>query len=298
VASGARGIPWVADFRDPWTGVEKTADDSRLLGAASRRMERRIVERARYVTVADDPIQVAGLPEDDDRRVVIYNGVDETDLPNEEETGTHVGDVFSLTHVGSLYAQRDAAPVFGAISRLVTSGRLHRDAIEVKLAGNVWLGNLQMSSLPYQVTTVGYVPHREAIREMGSASALLFFQPEGYPTSSGKIFEYLVAGRPILCVAQRSNLASRLVEEFDAGVVVEPGDPPAIEDAIATLHARWAAGSLSIAPSVRERVLARFSRRSLTGRLDAVLTDAAATGGPMGYSRWCMSKAVSARSAR
>jgi hypothetical protein len=80
--------------------------------------------------------------------------------------------------------------------------------------------------------------------------------------------------------------------------VVEPSDAPAIEDAIATLHARWAAGSLTVAPSVRERALARFSRRSLTGRLDAVLSDAAATGGPIGYGRCRMSEAALSRSSR
>ena len=126
------------------------------------------------------------------------------------------------------------------------------------------------------MTTVGYVPHGESIREMRSAGALLFFQPDGYPTSSGKIFEYLVAGRPILCVANRSNLASRLVEEFEAGVVVEPGDASAIEDAICSLHGRWAEGSLAISPKVRDRALERFSRRSLTRKLDEVLTEAAA----------------------
>jgi glycosyltransferase involved in cell wall biosynthesis len=109
VVSGSRGIPWVADFRDPWAQDKSRDDVSTFLSAASARMERGVVERARYVTVADDPIQVAGLPQDDDRRVVIYNGVDETDLLDKEETVTPTGDVFSLTHVGSLYEQRDAA---------------------------------------------------------------------------------------------------------------------------------------------------------------------------------------------
>lgn len=277
VISKVRGIPWVADFRDPWTQVEGQ-EDPRLLAAANRRMERSIVTHARYVTVADDPIQLAGLPAEDDRRVVIYNGVDEADLQDTDGPVTPTGETFSLTHVGSLYGRRDAAPVFEAIGRLVNAGRLSTSDIEVRLVGNVWLDAQRPNSLPYDVTTVGYVPHGESIREMRSAGALLFFQPEGYPTSSGKIFEYLVAGRPILCVANRSNLASRLVEEFEAGVVVDPGDASAIEGAICSLHARWTEGSLAISPTVRDRALERFSRRSLTRKLDEVLTEAAARG--------------------
>ena len=168
--------------------------------------------------------------------------------------------------------------MFETIARVVNTGRLGPSDIEVRLVGNVWLGADPTSSLPYRVTTVGYVPHGEAIQEMRSAGALVFFQPDDYEGSSGKIFEYLVAGRPILCVANRSNLASRLVEEFDAGVVVEPGDALGIEESICALHTRWAEGSLSISPRVRDRALERFSRRSLTRRLDEVLT-AAVVGG-------------------
>jgi glycosyltransferase involved in cell wall biosynthesis len=274
VISRARGIPWVADFRDPWTQVENP-EEPRLLAAANRRLERSIVTHARYVTLADDPIQLIGLTAEDDRRVVIYNGVDEADLPDGDGPPAAAAHAFTLTHVGSLYGRRDAAPVFEAIGRVVGAGRLNSADIEVRLVGNVWLGGKRPSSRPYQVTIVGYVPHHESIREMRAAGTLLFFQPDGYPTSSGKIFEYLVAGRPILCVANRSNLASRLVEELEAGVVVEPGDASGIEDAICALHARWTEGSLALSPRVRERALERFSRRSLTHKLDAVLTDAA-----------------------
>ena len=148
VISKVRGIPWVADFRDPWTQVEGQ-EDPRLLAAANRRMERSIVTHARYVTVADDPIQLAGLPAEDDRRVVIYNGVDEADLQDTDGPVTPIGDTFSLTHVGSLYGRRDAAPVFEAIGRLVNAGRLSTSDIEVRLVGNVWLDAQRPNSLPY-----------------------------------------------------------------------------------------------------------------------------------------------------
>ena len=177
--SVARGIPWVADFRDPWTQGQNQ-EDPRLLAAANRRMERSIVTHARYVTVVDDPIQLAGLPPDDDRRVVIYNGVDEADLEDGDAPVAHDADRFTLTHVGSLYGRRDAAPVFETIARVVNTGRLGPSDIEVRLVGNVWLGADPTSSLPYRVTTVGYVPHGEAIQEMRSAGALVFFQPDDY----------------------------------------------------------------------------------------------------------------------
>jgi glycosyltransferase involved in cell wall biosynthesis len=217
----SRGIPWVADFRDPWTQVDHANGGPWLLTAVSARTEHGIMRHPVYVTVADDPVRVAGVPADDERRVVIHNGVDEADFPIDDDGEDVRSEAFSLTHVGSLYGHRDAAPVFAAIERMVASRRLDPATIEVRLVGNVWLGENPLSSARYPVKIIGYVPHDEAIREMRSTSVLLFYQPNDYPGSSGKIFEYLVAGRPILCVAQRNNLAVRLVEEFDAGVVVE-----------------------------------------------------------------------------
>ncbi len=92
---------------------------------------------------------------------------------------------------------------------------------------------------------------------MRRATALLFYLPPGYPGPSGKIFEYLLSGRPILCVAWRKSLAYRLVQELGAGVVAEPDDPESIDRALAELYGRWhdgASGSVQRCGSVPWRV--------------------------------------------
>jgi glycosyltransferase involved in cell wall biosynthesis len=267
------GIPWVADFRDPWTHGSH-CDPSRLLTRVNRRAERWLVREADRITVVDDSLELEGLDADDPRRVVIHNGVDEADIDSEPEPDPPATDRFSLTHVGSLYGSRDAAPVFAAIRRLIERREIDPHRFEVPLVGNVWMGDRPIGGNGVPVRTVGYVDHRRAVGEMRRATALLFYQPPDYPTSSGKIFEYLLSGRPILCVAGRENLAYRLVEEMGAGAVAEPGDPGSIDRALADLYRNWRDGALGIGPEVRERTLARFSRRVLTGELANVLEGA------------------------
>jgi glycosyltransferase involved in cell wall biosynthesis len=82
-----------------------------------------------------------------------------------------------------------------------------------------------------------------------------------------------VSGRPILCVARPDNLAYQLVDEWGAGAVAAPDDPAGIEDAIVRLYDRWLDGTLEVPARVRERTIARFSRRRLTERLARVLDE-------------------------
>ncbi len=69
----------MADFRDAWTH-NPHADPSRLVTRLNRRAEQRLVRQADRVTVVDDSLELEGLDTDDPRRVVIHNGVDETDF--------------------------------------------------------------------------------------------------------------------------------------------------------------------------------------------------------------------------
>jgi glycosyltransferase involved in cell wall biosynthesis len=111
---------------------------------------------------------------------------------------------------------------------------------------------------------------------MLSATALLLHRPSVTRASSGKVFEYLVTRRPVLCVAARDNLAYRLVEDLGAGPCVEPEDAEGIERAITDLVADWRSGALGVDERVRDETLQRFSRRALAEQLGDVLRAAIA----------------------
>ncbi len=141
--------------------------------------------------------------------------------------------------------------VFAAIRELLARGTIDRDRFELRIVGHVDLPRGGLDSLP--VTFVDYVNHERAIAEMTGASALLFYQPPQLPGVVGKIYEYLGAGRPVLCVADPQNLAYRLVDELGAGVCADAGDLPAISRAIERLVGDWADGRETIDPGARRR---------------------------------------------
>jgi glycosyltransferase involved in cell wall biosynthesis len=265
------GLPWVADFRDPWT-LESGPEGSpyRPPRSAQAALERRVVAEASYLTVACDSIELLDLRSTDPRRVLITNGVDPDDLVG-GAASEPVPERFRLSYVGSLYGERDGAPVWAALRDLVARGSVDPERFELRIVGNAQLDRSKLDSIPVPVTMTGHVDHQQAVREIRSASALLFSQPRSYRGSSGKIYEYLASGRPILCVAGPENLAFRLVEELGAGECADAGDPEQVRRALASVFASWERGTLNMDPAVRQEALRRFSRRKLAGDLAAVL---------------------------
>ncbi|MGN6868512.1 MAG: hypothetical protein ACTHMY_08920 [Solirubrobacteraceae bacterium] len=270
------GLPWVADFRDEFSANPHAEGRTSWIDRVNRLTERRVIADAAGVVTVADYFVIEEAPLGSPRRVTVVNGVDAADLA-EPSVAPDPGR-FRLSFVGTLYGDRDLAPVASSLRRLAAAGTIDPARCELRIVGSMWLPAAPDAG-PVAVIETGYVDHATALREMGSATVLLFYAPTSSPAPSGKIFEYLASERPILCVARRDNLASRLVEEWSAGRAAEPDAPQDIDAAIAALYRRWEAGDLPAPVGTRGRVLERYSRRTLTGELAAAL-DAAIEAGP------------------
>jgi glycosyltransferase involved in cell wall biosynthesis len=271
LVSRLTGIPWVADFRDEWAANPHLADQPRVLAALAERAERKITARAKRVVVVADYFRLAGLPAGDPRRIEIVNGIDGSDLPS-DSSGPPAGR-FVLSFVGSLYDSRDPRPVLRLLADLAERSAIDPEQLEVRIVGSIWIPAFAAPA-GIRVESTGYVPHAQAVAEMCAATALLFYVPPGSLAPSGKLFEYLGSGRPLLCLAHPDNLASRLVREWNAGVVADPDDESAIEQAILTLWQRWQADALPDQALVRARALEHYSRQANAALLADVLNEA------------------------
>ena len=271
------GVPWVADFRDPWANYAFHNGRPPGFAAADRTAERTVTRHARQVVVSAEFARIEGTEPGDPKRTFIPNGVDPDDVP--DDLPGPDGARFRLAFVGSLYRSIDCAPILAALRRLAERGVIHPGELEFRVVGNVGVPDLDAGSL--DVVRTGYVNHSRAVREMAAADALVCYVPSAAPQNTpGKIYEYLATGRPVLCVTAAANYAYRLVDELGAGACAEPHEHHRIEAAIEDMFLRWKAGPL--APTgARGPVLARFSRPGLTRRLAAVLDSAAAAAAPL-----------------
>ncbi len=233
LALGRRRPAWVADFRDGWCfqplrepfplGVQRSAD---------HRIERRVATSADVLTAATAPIADDLRERFGARALHVPNGFDpeaDTDgsLPPEYDPSRP-----TLVHTGPLLGPRgrDPRPLLTALGRLrdqhpdlqlLVAGRSEFD--EIGLLAEVGLGDA--------VRHLGYLPRAQALALQRAARALVLLTSDATCEATGKLYEYLASGRPIVALAA-GNEAARIVSETGSGVAVSPHDDEAITDVL------------------------------------------------------------------
>jgi glycosyltransferase involved in cell wall biosynthesis len=241
------GAAWVADFRDGWsfephrpgfpTGLQRRLD---------RWMERHVAGRADRVVAATSPIA-------DDFRgalgieaVHIANGFDPlryADLPPPQIPALDE-DAVVLAHTGTLAGinNRDPSGLFAAMRRLRDEDPQQARRLRLLLAGRLDTEDIRLvqhSGLSDEVIRVGELSHAESIALQRSADALVLITSAGGSELTGKLFEYLSAGRPIIALA--GSAVAEVVRSTGTGVAVRADDV----DAITTQLRRLLAGELA-----------------------------------------------------
>ncbi|MBL7965020.1 MAG: glycosyltransferase family 4 protein [Flavobacteriales bacterium] len=210
------GLPWLADFRDPWTNID-FYHQLRLTRWADRRhraLERGVLHEADATvavgwTLAEE-LRVLGA-----RRVeVITNGFDRADLP---EPPAPVDETFSLVHVGSMNAARDVPLVWNGLAELVRADEEVARRLVIRFVGAVdhqVLQSIEQAGLAKHVERIGTVDHARAMCEIQRARVLLLSlndAPNAKGILTSKLFEYLATGRPILAVGPADGDAARVL---------------------------------------------------------------------------------------
>jgi len=238
---GRRRPAWVADFRDGWTFQPlgepwPTAAQRRL----DRRLEREVATRAERVIGATRPIA-----EDLERRLGaragwVSNGWDplsEPDVAASAQLGPPDERFVRLVHTGTLSGAwgRDPRALLRALRSVndATDGR----RVQLVLAGRLTSGErtlLDGAQLGDCLRHVGLLDRGAAVALQRSADGLLLLTSTNSSEATGKLFEYLAAGRPIIALAQGSE-AGRIVAATGSGMVVAPSDSAAIAAALRAL---------------------------------------------------------------
>jgi glycosyltransferase involved in cell wall biosynthesis len=240
-------LPWIADFRDEWTGNPYLAGayPTRHHLEASRRWERRVLEEATRVTCVSAPwldgLRAVVPQLDREKFWVLPNGYDGEHFPSPLPA---VPERFRIVYTGMFYGHRSATPFLDGLQRALAGGGIDRDDVEVLFVGHTGFGELLPAAVRSVVKIVEHRPHFEAIETMRSAAVLLLVVPRagGPGNHTGKLFPYLAAGRPILALAPEPNVAADLIRKSRSGIVVAPDDPAAIAAGIERLYREWKSG--------------------------------------------------------
>ena len=277
------GLPWVADFRDPWVGNPSLKLPTAWHRRRIEHWERHVVTAADRVTVVSDPMAQTlrdAYPELDARHfLTLPNGYDRDDFARATPLGADPGRM-TIVYNGSFYGQRTSLPFLLALQAVLDQGQIPRQAVRVRFVGNVGqvtADQVQALDLSDVAELTGYVSHRESIGYILGADVLLLVIAPGPGSEgvlTGKIFEYLAASKPILALVPPSAAAD-LVRESRSGVVVDPEDVPAIAAQLVALFHQWQRDEL--ADQSDPLVVTRFDRQRLAAMLAEALDEIASS---------------------
>lgn len=208
IVAALRGLPWIADYRDPWTG-NQYAGWGPLQRRLQRTLEGLLLRRANRITTISPPI-AALLGSIHERHVnVIPNGADPGDWDDLENC---VPERFSLCYTGSMYdGHRTPQLLFEALAALRAAGDPAGDATVDCYGPNS--DHVRTLARDYGIDSIvrqyGTVPRREALAAQRRASDLVILLNMDELTShelGSKIFEYAGAERPVIAFGPRNSV--------------------------------------------------------------------------------------------
>ncbi|MFV0391274.1 MAG: glycosyltransferase family 4 protein [Paludibacteraceae bacterium] len=272
------GIPWLADFRDPWTNIDfyRELNLTWIADKVHHKLEKSVLQNADVVvgvtpTCCNELARIAGK-----EVALVHNGYDEADITT---TNAPVDSKFSLVHIGSLNAARNPYILWQALSGIVAENPEFAKDLKIRFVGNVEpvvLKEIEDRHLTRFVDQVGYLPHEEAIRFQQTAPILLLLinnTPNAKGILTGKFYEYMASERPILVVGPTESDAAKLLHETKSGQIVDFDDLEGMKNTISNLYNDYKAGTL-IAKSKDYRQYSRKNQCAIVaGLLNSITKD-------------------------
>jgi len=216
---------WIADLRDPWTDIYyyKQFYPTVLSEMIDKNYEKSVLKNAdKIITVGSSLKNIFLLKQEglESKTEVITNGYDEDDFTGIESENPSK---LTITYVGTL---SDIYPVDGLVIALKNMKKEGKD-FALRFVGSVSGKTKQLiiSSIPD--TTVEFLPytiHSEAVKYLMSSTLLLLIIPLHQSNKSiltGKLFEYIASGKPILCLGPADGDAAGIIKECRSGVTFD-----------------------------------------------------------------------------
>lgn len=225
-------VVWLADYRDMWSITHSSFNKDHHI-EAEKSLEKRIVSKADGFITVSKPLAMELEGFINKKVHVVYNGFD---VPMEDvsdklhrsiNNSKNIDGEVNIVYTGMIYpGSRDPSPLFQAINNLILERKIDANKIQVHFFGYRQPGLdqiIQKNSSGKYVRIHGHVAREVALQAQGKADILLLLEsgkPEAKGVLTGKIFEYMISGKPILSIGSVDNSAiGDIIAETGVGVV-------------------------------------------------------------------------------
>lgn len=273
------GVPWVADFRDPWAILNKHLNANPFRMKIEQFLERAVILHANHIVTTSGKLASDYGTINKERKgqniSVIYNGFDKDDFCESVHSDTDAR--FTINYIGTLGAGRNPEFFLRAIGKLLRMYPETGSEIKVNLIGgtkyDLQMGTLIASIISEEglasvVNVVPYIAHRDALAQLKSGHVALLIVSDLHSELgclSSKIFQYLYAGKPILALAPLHSEEAAIINNLGAGCIVNGSDVTAICEKVYDMYNCYKNGTACY--FANEHSIEKYDRKNQTEQL-------------------------------
>lgn len=270
------GLPWVADFRDPWTNIYYYDDNPQSNWALNRnkKLEAETLNRADKITLVNSGF----FPEHEksiaEKSNVIPNGFD-PDHIIKSEGSPEKSSKFTIRYFGSLKANQYPEAFIDALREIADQNPEKAKQIAFDFYGSIDPQiKKELNSLPDTISTRfhGFISHEKMMEQVKASDLLLLVIGKTKNSKfvlSTKVFEYMTSGNPILGIGPLDGSAAELVKKANIGQFFSHQDKDGIKQFILELSEASHRGQNRFEPN--QAVINEYDFSYLTQKLEQIM---------------------------
>ena len=261
-------IKWISDFRDPWVNLNYL-NRFHLLPSVKRRHKQlrdKVLINSNSVIVTSEKLKKL-YKEITPNIFKITNGYDY------EYSTVNIDSKFSISHIGSLYPERNPKYLWDIIDEICINNEEFRSNLQINFIGNTsekiikYLSNKTFKSC---VKFFDYVDYKRAIEFMCSSQILLMVEVNDNDSSyaiPGKLFDYLNSKRPIIAIGPDRSEVNQILYDTNAGKFFNYNESINLKLHIENLYNQYEMGSISY----DAKNISIYRRKNLTEELSKII---------------------------
>ena len=261
-------IKWISDFRDPWVNLNYL-NRFHLLPSVKRRHKQlrdKVLINSNSVIVTSEKLKKL-YKEIAPNIFKITNGYDY------EYSTVNIDSKFSISHIGSLYPERNPKYLWDIIDEICINNEEFRSNLQINFIGNTsekiikYLSNKTFKSC---VKFFDYVDYKRAIEFMCSSQILLMVEVNDNDSSyaiPGKLFDYLNSKRPIIAIGPDKSEVNQILYDTNAGKFFNYNESINLKLHIENLYNQYEMGSISY----DAKNISIYRRKNLTEELSKII---------------------------
>jgi|GEM_PF-842000 len=277
-------IPWVADHRDILDQDDATFAVQSVAVKwcyglwQKRRLEQEAAnsQSAAVVTTVSEGLAERLRTRNRAPVEVITNGFDPNDF-SEFTNSKPKNSNLTITYAGSLFGERNPKVFLEGLELFLEKSveGEKTPSVRVQFFGQscdqiqpFLAARKKLKDQSDVIVRGGFLPHGEVLKKMAESDVLYLISHPQKGIVTGKIFEYLALGRPILSVPGDGDATDQILAETNAGKVAHT--PQEVADALTQWYAEWSQEGTP-KNTTREETLERYTRQALAGQLAGIL---------------------------